>query len=147
MTSGHHLVWTIEHADALVGFIGAGLSFWRSAEEINKRFGTHYSRNAVASRCHRTGIRAIEKPRLPTKKRHQPYKPRPKVQFKPTATAEAIQLRCEALAPLHIQLIDLTDTSCRFPFGESAPYTFCGLKVVDETSYCLDHLALCSGGK
>jgi hypothetical protein len=33
-------------------------------------------------------------------------------------------------------LLELEDGDCRYPFGESAPYLFCGDPAQDKSSYC-----------
>jgi GcrA cell cycle regulator len=41
-------------------------------------------------------------------------------------------------------LADLEPHHCRFPFGDSAPYTFCGHGTVPGLSYCEAHARACT---
>lgn len=52
--------------------------------------------------------------------------------------------RCEPVdaPPLHIGLFDLTNETCKFPFGSSAPFTFCGHPIA-RGRYCAHHAELC----
>ena len=38
-------------------------------------------------------------------------------------------------------LEDLPRDGCRWPIGEASPYTFCGCKAIDKSSYCATHKA------
>jgi hypothetical protein len=40
-------------------------------------------------------------------------------------------------------LLELEDGDCRYPFGESAPYLFCGDPAQDKSSYCAGHHEIC----
>jgi GcrA cell cycle regulator len=48
--------------------------------------------------------------------------------------------------PKHIDFMDLTNTTCRFPYGDAAPYTFCGCDVQIGSPYCSSHNRLCRPG-
>ena len=39
-------------------------------------------------------------------------------------------------------LLELEDHDCRYPFGETSPYTFCGCPTLDGLSYCEPHQRL-----
>jgi len=41
------------------------------------------------------------------------------------------------------RILDLEDGDCRFPFGESAPYLFCGDPAQEKSSYCPAHHVKC----
>lgn len=45
-------------------------------------------------------------------------------------------------APLHINLLELTGSTCKFPFGVAAPFTFCG-HATAVGPYCTLHARLC----
>lgn len=51
-------------------------------------------------------------------------------------------LRCIEVVPLHKSLIDLGPNDCRFPYGDKAPYTFCGHPQMEGRSYCGPHFGL-----
>lgn len=48
----------------------------------------------------------------------------------------------EIPVPLMIGLMDLTDTTCRYPIGDG-PFVFCGHEKQAGSSYCPGHHALC----
>jgi GcrA cell cycle regulator len=51
-------------------------------------------------------------------------------------------LRCVEINPLHLSIYDLAATSCRHPYGDTAPFSFCGHRTLEGHSYCPDHKAL-----
>jgi GcrA cell cycle regulator len=59
--------------------------------------------------------------------------------------AAALQLRCVAINPRHLSLIELEASDCRYPYGgdaEGEPITFCGHPRHEDSSYCLSHFHL-----
>ena len=59
--------------------------------------------------------------------------------------AAALQLRCVAITPRHLALVDLDDGDCRYPDGGEAdgePITFCGHPRREGSSYCTLHFHL-----
>jgi len=50
-------------------------------------------------------------------------------------------LRCVAIEPRHVSLLDLQPGECRWPHGEG-PFTFCGHATVKDRSYCAAHAEL-----
>jgi GcrA cell cycle regulator len=61
--------------------------------------------------------------------------------------AAVLQLRCVAITPRHLALVDLEPGDCRYPYGgdvESEPITFCGHPRHEGSSYCLSHFRLTS---
>jgi len=121
---GHFVIWTDEQSEALRAFIADGLTYRECAQAINDRFNVSFSRNAVIGRGKRMGVAAPAKPPPKSKKRRQP--PRP-----------IIEMKCDAIEPLHLSLLDLEPHHCRWPYGDQK-ITFCGhSKMVG--SYCLAH--------
>src|SRR5438128_3500749 len=55
MEPGH---WSSEHSDALRDYFLKGMSYAEIGRQINARFGTAYSRNAVVGRAKRLGLAA-----------------------------------------------------------------------------------------
>src|ERR1700752_1911309 len=55
MEPGH---WSSEHSDALRDYFLKGMSYAEIGKEINARFGTAYTRNAVVGRAKRLGLAA-----------------------------------------------------------------------------------------
>jgi GcrA cell cycle regulator len=64
------------------------------------------------------------------------------------ARAAALNLRCVAVVPRHLSLLELEDRDCRYPYGgeaEGEPITFCGQARREGSSYCVSHFHLTSG--
>lgn len=127
--------WTLDQSESLREFVLDGFSYAQSAVKINDKYDTHFTRNAAIGRAHRIGLSALIKMKQPAKKRHQPYKPRPK---KNHADHHAkAPVRCEVL-PENVSLIDVALDGCRWPSGEG-PFMFCNLVQMEGFSYCEDH--------
>jgi hypothetical protein len=45
---------------------------------------------------------------------------------------------------LGLQLMELGPDDCRYPFGDSAPFTFCGDTAIVGSSYCELHHTICT---
>jgi GcrA cell cycle regulator len=59
--------------------------------------------------------------------------------------AAALSLRCVAIVPRHLSLLELEAGDCRYPYGgdqEGEPITFCGHPRRDGSSYCVSHFHL-----
>ena len=56
----------------------------------------------------------------------------------PPATPDARPLRCVEIEPKHISIYELTDDTCRYPYGDG-PITFCGRLTWETSSYCAEH--------
>jgi GcrA cell cycle regulator len=42
-------------------------------------------------------------------------------------------------APKRLTLFELTERTCKWPFGERPPFTFCGHETIAGSSYCDFH--------
>jgi len=152
--------WASAHSDALRDYFRMGMSFSEIGREINARFGTSYSRNAVIGRAKRMGLAAparVESPPLvpPRPSAPRPLPPRnsapagrgqpPKSAFK---TVEPVKLRCVGIRPRLIPLLELEPGDCRYPYGgdkEGEEITFCGHLRHPGSSYCAPHFRLTRG--
>jgi hypothetical protein len=45
------------------------------------------------------------------------------------------------LEPLHLDLMQLTRSTCKWPLGDG-PYTYCGHPTVEGKPYCPGHVAI-----
>ena len=54
---------------------------------------------------------------------------------------EPFEVRLASVAPLHLDLMQVTDTTCRYPYGDG-PFTFCGCTTLDGKPYCPAHYEL-----
>jgi hypothetical protein len=143
--------WPDAHVEALRELITTGLS----ARQIGRRLFEAFpdvvrSRNAVVGKCHRLGLGTTG-----TQKCIGPHLPRAKkkrVRRKPTFTPPRGPVYkppappAEEVTPKHLDLLDCTHNSCRWPYGDN-PFTFCGHRrmfqpdIVRErrTYYCTYH--------
>lgn len=113
-----------------------------SLSEIGEKLGC--SRSAVIGKANRLGFPkrgkryaakpAAAKVRKPTKR---------KLMEKAFNSEPLPELKIAPIVPLNIALFDLTKRQCRYPYGDRAPYLFCGHPVQEESSYCPDHHRIC----
>jgi GcrA cell cycle regulator len=152
--------WEEAHSVALRDCLEKGMSFAEIARALNERFNTAYTRNAAIGRARRLGLsvpireraaRALNKPKKADARRIRELRARKTATAAPKlATSEraaVLQLRCVAITPRHLALVDLEAGDCRYPYGgdvEGEPITFCGHPRREGSSYCLAHFHLTS---
>lgn len=148
--------WAPEHSDGLRSYLVQGMSFSQIAEAINAKFNTVYSRNATIGRARRLGLLGAERPapalaappqldrlggiRASESKSIALHRPAPAVN-----DADPPKLRCVAIEPRHLALLELGPGDCRYPYGgdeEGEAITFCGHPRQPGTSYCTPHFGL-----
>jgi GcrA cell cycle regulator len=146
--------WPPEHSRALRELNAKGMSYGEIAREMNTRFGTKYTRNAVLGRGKRMGCASPEaaRARQPAQKllrkaeRALARDRQAPVMLGPAPVrAEPVQLRCVGISPRLISLIDLEPGDCRYPYGgdmEGDPIVFCGHPRQDGSCYCTPHFRL-----
>lgn len=136
-----------------------------SASQIATDLGG-VSRNAVIGALHRMGLTNKDRRARPAPVRRAPSAPRPRrvpsphgnssrekisVQGKGQIrildnTSEPFECREADVVPLHIGIMALDDTTCRYPFGDGtadAPFSFCGHPPKPGSPYCAGHAAIC----
>ncbi|UPK38460.1 GcrA family cell cycle regulator [Bradyrhizobium sp. 186] len=149
--------WPSEHSDALRDYFLKGMSYAEIGREINARFGTAYTRNAVVGRAKRLGLAAPTRVTSPSivpslhgescllSPRHAalPYlNLPPKSALKPAAP---VRLHCVGVQPRLVPLVELGPVDCRYPYGgdrDGEEITFCGHPRQPGSSYCAPHLRL-----
>jgi GcrA cell cycle regulator len=147
--------WAPEHSAALRDLFGKGKSFSEIARAINAKFKTTYSRNAALGRAKRMGLDGASRPEAPAHVPPEPNRPtelRPDIRArelhwpKPVfETAKPVKLRCVAVEPRHLSLVELEWGDCRYPYGgdtEGEAITFCGHPRRLGASYCTPHFHL-----
>lgn len=154
MEPGH---WPSEHSDALCDYFLKGLSYAEIRREINARFGTAYTRNAVVGRAKRLGLAEPERmtspsivPSLPGEPglHSQPRLAIPGLNLPPPSAlkpANPVKLRCVGVQPRLIALLQLERGDCRYPYGgdrEGEGISFCGHPRQPGSSYCAPHAHL-----
>ena len=159
--------WPSVHSDALRQYHAKGMSYLDIAKALNANFNARYSRNAVLGRSKRLGLggrngpvdsvepRVVDGPSSKPEgltpylgkpgERHASgfilYAPR----FEPV---KPVKLRCVAVAPRHLALIDLEAGDCRYPYGgdeDGDVITYCGHPRRKNSSYCSAHFRLTRG--
>jgi GcrA cell cycle regulator len=159
--------WPSEHSESLREYHAKGMSYLQIAKAINANFNTRYSRNAVLGRSKRLGLGGLnglaessEPPSVdrPSSKpdARVPYLGKPHerhatgfILLAPKFEAvKPVKLRCVAIAPRHLALIDLEAGDCRYPYGgdeDGEAITYCGHPRRKNSSYCGAHFRLTRG--
>lgn len=107
------------------------------------------TRNAVLGKVHRMGWANLSPKKKP---QPRPTPPRPKIadrnkvreaqkirQIEKEPKPEPFVARTADVAPLNLDILQLRDTTCRFPYGDEPPFTFCGHPVKPDRPYCEAH--------
>jgi len=127
--------WTEERVDTLRRLFEAGVSFAAIAAELN------ITRNAAIGKAHRLGLYREAPAQLggrpKSQKEQRPRKER--VFFVKRSVPLPPETHAADAGPLHIGLFDLTDATCKFPFGTQTPFTFCGHATAPGLPYCKAH--------
>lgn len=156
--------WTDEHCDELKRLVDLNKSYRAIAHEINRKFGTSYSRNSAIGKAMRLGLAKNPAPSVPGPK----LKRRTNAEFGAerrmkrkyesvrivsangnsnamrvvkTVTIEQAALRCVEIKCL-VPLLDVI--GCRYTDGDG-PFLFCNGPKRDGSSYCEPHFWLCRG--
>jgi GcrA cell cycle regulator len=153
--------WPSAHSQALREYLEKGLSYSEIADAINQRFDTAYSRNAAIGRARRMGLSGPTPPDHPEWSKSSPQpsvtrlnklRARLLSKFRPRheilKRAAELQLRCVAVMPRHLSLLELEEADCRYPYGgdvEGEAITFCGHPRREGSSYCTSHFHLTNG--
>jgi GcrA cell cycle regulator len=152
--------WASAHCDALRDYFLKGMSYAEIGREINVRFGTAYTRNAVIGRAKRMGLVLPQRVKSPPIVPSLPNGPRSigprraalaKAGQLPNAAlerAEPVKLRCVGIQPRLISLLELAPGDCRYPYGgdkDGEEITFCGHPRRPGSSYCAPHFHLTRG--
>ena len=103
-----------------------------SPRQIAERLGM--TRNAVIGKANRLGMPIYQKP---------PKPPPPKQTKPPPPPPPIIDVAPTPPKFLGLSLMQLRETSCRYPHGEVPPFSFCGQPQQDGSAYCGFHRRLC----
>jgi GcrA cell cycle regulator len=139
------------------------MSYSAISAAINSKFQTSYSRNAAIGRARRMGLSNSAQPTdTPFHWPRRPYlsngsslhqsrerhAPEPARLAAAGERVKAPRLRCVAIVPRHLSLIDLEPGDCRYPYGgdvNGEPITFCAHPRKEGSSYCTPHFHLTAG--
>jgi GcrA cell cycle regulator len=157
MEPGH---WSSEQSDALRDYFFKGMSYAEIGKQINARFGTAYTRNAVVGRAKRLGLAMSGRVASPSIMPSLPGEPSlvsphraaaPSLNLPPPSVlkpAKSVKLRCVGVQPRLLALLELEHCDCRYPYGgdrEGEKIAFCGHPRQPGSSYCAPHAHLTAG--
>lgn len=116
-----------------------------AARALSERFGSYVTRNAVIGRLHRlglsAGVKVVPRPKL-SQAREEPTLKVKKTVLPPVfKSEESVPLPPEKPAPAKALLLDDPGDGCRWPFGDTVPFKFCGCPRQGRSSYCESHTA------
>ena len=137
--------WTKDQFDLAVSLWAGGFSCGSIAHQINERFGTVYTRNAV---CGKTDRHKAMFPARPSRVKVQRPRRDPsekRARFAGDRTPGVAVAVAEGAAPadfLAVLFEDIADSQCRYP-GGSDPITFCGQPRMETSAYCPDCYRRC----
>lgn len=138
--------WTVERIEQLrvmwgkgisAGIIGAEMGLSRRAV-VGKVYRLKLDKRATLVKKQRAGMRDMR----PSRRVSNPVGPNG---FHVKSTAVRRPMPDAEVVPLHVSLEDLERRHCRWPYGESLPYTFCGCAKIDKGPYCYGHSELSKG--
>jgi hypothetical protein len=129
-----------------------GLTLTEISRAIFDEYGVQFSRSAIAGKLHRTGLVRLARERVPkevgqggtTMTSENTGQNLSKTTLPPPIVVKRTRLP-PLSGGLSLELTELTSQACRWPFGEVAPFTFCGMTVKDGASYCPCHSKQATG--
>lgn len=134
------LFWTDERVKELKRLNLEGLS----ASVVGARLGC--TRGAVLGKLSRLGLhspRCKQPPKLKSRAKRKPIDRIRKMggglRLITTLTGDLFEARVVDVDPLHISFEQLTNLTCKYPFGDIPNMTFCGHLSAADSSYCLKH--------
>ena len=137
------IVWTPQIDDALETLLGLeeNLTYLQVAAKMNELFGGGFTRNCCIGRAGRLRL----PPRAIRPRPINPRKPKAKVITMPVRVDAPI-LPKEAVRKgnsRYLTIYQLDYGVCKYPSGDSPPYTYCGHATHGGASFCPDHYAVC----
>jgi len=140
--------WTDERVATLTKLWADGLSASQIAAELGG-----VTRNAVIGKVHRLGLSGRAKPTSSSakspKRARSSYNSKPRspgrtgvsLRDGPSASARAAVEDLEAPVCKKLDLVDLTEKTCKWPHGDPATddFHFCGNTPKEDTPYCEYH--------
>lgn len=123
--TSRNIPWCCELIDRLISLWTENrLSTWQMAKQLG------VSRNALLGKVHRLGLPTHKKLPQPRKAIPAPRPPPPPIIEEPAPAEPKF---------LGLSLMQLRTSSCRYPRGEAVPFSFCGQRKQDGSSYCPYH--------
>lgn len=137
--------WTRERSDKLEALWADGLS----ASQIAPLLGV--TRNSVIGRVHRLrlfrlcGVVKVKRERRQRPNRQAMHSARLRAKALPSPPAPPVPTT--APESLNLTIYQLTDRTCKWPYGDMAPHTYCGSLAVEGKPYCTYHDMLAHAGR
>ena len=143
------VIWTDDMIDELKRMHADGYS----ASQVASKFGV--TRNSICGKWHRLGLKKQADPRpepKPVQKRSRSEDGAAgglvrKLQVQRGTMSKVVPIkvveRIAVATEKCVGLFDLRAHHCRYPFGNSAPYMFCGATAT-HGSYCAEHHEMCT---
>jgi hypothetical protein len=117
--------------------------FSQIADILNYEFGLQLTKNACIGKARRLGFkeRPHVAPPLPRKGQNRKKRPTPLPVEVIAPVLPGWQIEPPILADTsgHITIYQLKEGVCHFPFGERAPYAYCGSTTRRGLSWCPHH--------
>ena len=129
-------VWTKPVVDRFNELFAEDLSYTDIAARLSIEFGVEISRNAAIGFGKRHNMPKRKNPHDPRKREvrleHRGNAPKTPVPYVPKAP----------IGKGTLTIVQLKPSTCRWPFGDRPPLTYCGCRVVEGHPYCEAHMQL-----
>lgn len=141
-------VWGTESVTRLTELWDQGFSAGLIADEMQGGL----TRCSVIGKVHRLGLirpyGPVHSKRLPARGRRRRPHPRPSEPRPPRFTERPDPPPPRMLEPVSrvLSIMQLTSHTCKYPYGDRAPYSFCGATSMEGSPYCSWHSARCFNG-
>lgn len=146
-------VWTKPVIDRFIQLFAdpAKHNYKTIAGILSSEFGVEINKNMAIGIGKRLNMPLRKKRGRPRKQEvriEHRNKPRAVQPSKTTANVGIAYKAPPATGVGRLTLLQLRHSSCRWPFGEQAPFLFCGNPSASNSPYCPDHHALsCPGAR
>lgn len=126
--------WPEEQIERLKTYHAEGITF----TQIGMLLGC--GRNASIGKAYRLGLKRQQG--VVAKVRPAPHQRRVKLHYVPVRLVPQpppAPMKLSEPAPLNVPLLELTNTTCKWPHGDEAPFLFCGHLTFGFQTYCPFH--------
>jgi hypothetical protein len=130
----HNSGWTSENLSLLAQLVRTTTQTY---DQLGKIFGK--TRNAIAGKVRSMNLTVSDRPEKPKVVRAK-RKPAPRQIVKRVAPPRIALVVPEVIPEKPVTIMELKNNMCRWPFGDHAPYQFCGTSPrFGSSSYCRKH--------
>ena len=132
-------IWTRERMDYLLQSWRDGWSFSELALRLNEQFGCFLSRSSVAGKVARMKLANDER----IKRAPRVRAPRAARSLAAAASPRPTPAPRVPLKPRMIDMLELSRHTCRYPYGDTPPFRYCGCPPIKGSPYCREHTSVC----